>query len=88
MKTGRCTYIIEFPRGKYYFHKALVHFRTEPIFSKIIEGQQDVDDNVNEPIIVKNKIFKKHLSVFEKMDEDNKRKIDACIDHDIKNLGL
>ncbi len=57
LKAGRCTYIIEFPKGKFYFHKALIHFRTEPIVLKLIEDQFDEENDANESTTVKNKIF-------------------------------
>jgi len=37
LKAGKFQYVVEYPKGTFYFHKALVHFREEQVPVKIIE---------------------------------------------------
>ena len=37
LTAGKYQYIIEYPKGKYFFHKAVIHYRNEPIPIKLLD---------------------------------------------------
>ena len=47
LRAGKYSYIIEYPKGKFYFHKSIIHFRDEAVpvkqlrLGKISEGMLD-----------------------------------------------
>jgi hypothetical protein len=44
LKTGKFTYVIEYPRGNFYFHASLIHCRKEPIIQKQVSSHKKDDD--------------------------------------------
>jgi len=47
LKAGRFSYVIEYPKGEFYFHKALVHYRKEQMPLKLVDvgnGQNALRD--------------------------------------------
>ena len=76
LRPGKFNYVIEYPEGTYFFHKASILFRNEPIPLK------QLDFHGNDGLIE----FDKSTSVFKDWVEDNRRRIEDCLEHDFKNI--
>jgi hypothetical protein len=67
LKAGRFAYVIEYPKGEFYFHKALVHYRKEQMPLKLVEvGECDA---LRDPRI-QLECFDRKTSLFAEWPED------------------
>jgi len=58
LNAGRFSYIIEYPKGKYYFHKSIIHYRKEPLPIKQIQESDIHNETVNCEFVFDNSVFK------------------------------
>jgi hypothetical protein len=87
LKAGKFQFVIEYPKGTFYFHKAVVHFRQEEVPLKLLEpaadgGEQQVAANIIFGF------FDKQKSVFSGWAEDSEQMLFKCAEHDLRNLDL
>ena len=69
LKSGKYNYVIRH-RDKWYFHKAIVNFRKEPIPAKLKKDKKKL----------------KNISAFTDLMLDTQPRLKRCSDHDLKHI--
>ena len=76
LRPGKFNYIVEYPIGTFFFHKTSILIRSEPIPFKQFNYQGNTGFQE----------FDKSSSVFKDWIDDNRHRINECLEHDFKNI--
>lgn len=87
LRPGRFSYIVEYPRGTYYFHKGLIDFRKEPIVREHLRVGRN-DDSQSDSGASGDGTFKVQASVFWDWRGDTDQILNECLNHDLRHLDF